>query len=82
MTNNAIKYKSDSAYILGLDILEGEELVMGLQIRANEMKVWETFTLERQLECIINADHLLLFRGNPHGSVSLSDVIASELIGI
>lgn len=82
MTNNAIKYKSDSAHILGLDILEGEELVMGLQIRANEMKVWETFTLERQLECIINADHLLLFRGNPHGSVSLSDVIASELIGI
>ncbi|NLZ57520.1 MAG: hypothetical protein GX898_04315 [Corynebacterium sp.] len=55
---------------------------MGLQVRANEMKVWQTFTLERQLECIINADHLLLFRGNPHGSVSLSDVVASELIGI
>ncbi len=55
---------------------------MGLQVRANEMKVWETFTLERQLDVIINADHLLLFRGEPDGSVCLSDVIASELIGI
>lgn len=55
---------------------------MGLRIRANEMKVWETFTLERQLEVIINADHLLLFRGEPNGTICLSDVIASELIGI
>ncbi|MGD7001670.1 hypothetical protein [Corynebacterium halotolerans] len=54
---------------------------MGLNIRASEMKVWETFTLERQLEVIINADHLLTSRGEPRGTVSLSDVIASELIG-
>lgn len=54
---------------------------MGLQIRDSEMKVWQTFTLERQLEVIINADHLLASRGQPEGQVNLSDVIASELIG-
>jgi len=59
-----------------------KEKEMGLRIRPNEMKLWETFTLERQLEVIINADHLLLFRGEPHGTISLSDVVASELIGI
>lgn len=54
---------------------------MGLQVRASEMKVWETFTLERQLEVIINADHLLQSRGTPQEPICLSDVIASELIG-
>ena len=82
MMSNAMSNESDSSHICFGVNREGRERGMGLQVRANEMKVWETFTLERQLECIINADHLLLFRGEPHGSVSLSDVIASELIGI
>ncbi|WP_143336662.1 hypothetical protein [Corynebacterium pacaense] len=55
---------------------------MGLRVRANEMKVWETFTLERQLEVIINADKLLASRGEPDGTICVSDVVASELIGI
>lgn len=54
---------------------------MGLHIRDNEMKVWQTFTLERQLEVMVNADQLLASRG-VGGKVCLSDVIASELIGI
>ncbi|QGU06984.1 hypothetical protein COCCU_05190 [Corynebacterium occultum] len=54
---------------------------MGLHIRDSEMKVWKTFTLERQLEVMINADDLIAARGG-QGTICLSDVIASELMGI
>ncbi|MGP6173562.1 hypothetical protein [Corynebacterium sp. A21] len=55
---------------------------MGLEVRASEMKVWKTFTLERQLDVIINADRLLASRGEPRGTICLSDTIAADLMGI